>query len=237
MKYTEGDVVLCTVDKVENTICFVHLPDGTKGTIISSEIAPGRIKFMRAYVVPNKKIVCKVLKISGDNIALSLRRVNPKEKKQVMQEFKQELANKAALKQILGEDYQKTKEKILEKYSELILFIETAREDETVIETLIPKKYHEQIKKITEKKKRQVEIRYTVTVKSLREDGVTRIKELFDIKNDKIKITYISAGQFKIKYTASEFKEGKQELYKKFEELEKKAKELEIEFEFKEEKN
>ena len=119
MKYHEGDVVLCTVDKVDNTVCFVHLPDGTKGTIISSEIAPGRIKFMRAYVVPNKKIVCKILQISGDNIALSLRRVNAKEKKQVMQEFKQELANKAALKQILGNDYAKTREKILKSYNSL----------------------------------------------------------------------------------------------------------------------
>jgi translation initiation factor 2 alpha subunit (eIF-2alpha) len=31
---------------------------------------------MRAYVVPNKKIVCKILRVSGDNVELSLRRVN-----------------------------------------------------------------------------------------------------------------------------------------------------------------
>ena len=77
----EEELVLCTVEKVTNTVTFVRLPDGREGTIISSEIAPGRIKFMRQYVVPNKKIVCKVLRDEGNNINLSLRRVNNKEKK------------------------------------------------------------------------------------------------------------------------------------------------------------
>ena len=76
----EGNLVLCTVKKVTNTITFVELSDGEEGTIVSSEIAPGRIKLMRQYVVPNKKIVCKILEISGDRISLSLRRVNSKER-------------------------------------------------------------------------------------------------------------------------------------------------------------
>ena len=45
----EGDLVLCKVEKVTNTITFVSLPSGQEGTIVSSEIAAGRIKFMRDY--------------------------------------------------------------------------------------------------------------------------------------------------------------------------------------------
>jgi len=236
MKYEEDDLVLCTVDKVENTVCFVHLPDGTKGTIISSEIAPGRIKFMRAYVVPNKKIVCKILRISGDRIDLSLRRVNAKEKKEVMQEYKLELANKAALKQILGEDYTKTKEKILSDYSDLLTFIRESRDSPELLEKYIPQQYVEQIKKTTEKKKRQVELKYTVIVKSLADDGIKKIKDIFNLNNDKLKITYISAGKFSLKLTANDFKEGKKEIQTILEEIEKKAKESHCELEYKEEK-
>jgi len=66
----ENDLILCKVKKVTNTITFVELPNGQEGTIVSSEIAPGRIKHMRQYVVPNKQIVCKILKIEGDHIQL-----------------------------------------------------------------------------------------------------------------------------------------------------------------------
>jgi translation initiation factor 2 alpha subunit (eIF-2alpha) len=236
MKYEEGDLVLCTVDKVENTICFVHLPDQTKGTIISSEIAPGRIKFMRAYVVPNKKIVCKILKISGDHINLSLRRVNAKEKKEVMQEYKLELANKAALKQILGDDYTKTKEKILIDYPDLLTYIKEAGESPELLEKYIPKQYIEQIKKTTEKKKRQVELKYTVTTKCLADDGITKIKEIFNLNNNNLKITYIAAGKFSLKLTANDFKEGKRNMQTILEEIEQKSKKSNCELEYKEEK-
>ena len=35
-----------------------------------------------------KRIVCKVLRISSERVDLSLRRVTPKEKKQVIEEYK-----------------------------------------------------------------------------------------------------------------------------------------------------
>jgi len=57
MEFEEGDVVLCTVEKIEGTVVFVNI-DGTnkQGTIITSEVAPGRIRNIREYVVPKKKI-------------------------------------------------------------------------------------------------------------------------------------------------------------------------------------
>ena len=77
----EGDIVLCTVDKIVRTNVFVHIEGHDEGTIILSEIAPGRIRNIRNYVVPKKKIVCKILRIKKGNIDLSLRRVSKKEKK------------------------------------------------------------------------------------------------------------------------------------------------------------
>jgi len=64
MTLEEGDLVLCTVEKIVGTIVFVNI-DGEKkqGSIVLSEIAPGRIRNLRDYVVPKKKIVCKILRI------------------------------------------------------------------------------------------------------------------------------------------------------------------------------
>ena len=50
---------------------------------ILSEIAPGRIRNLREYVVTKKRIICKILRISGERIYLSLRRVTPKEQKEI----------------------------------------------------------------------------------------------------------------------------------------------------------
>lgn len=237
MDYNEGDLALCTVEKVENTVCFVHLPDGTKGTIISSEIAPGRIKFMRAYVVPNKKVVCKILRVSKDRMDLSLRRVNAKEKKQVLQDYKIELANKAGLKQILGNDYEKIKQNIKIDFPDLLKFIQESRNNPQILEKYIPKQYLEQIKKITEKRKKQVELRYLITIKCFAEDGVTKIKEFFDLKEKNIRVTYVSAGRFILRLKAPDFKEGKHKMQEIIEQLEKKAKEFNSEMEYKEEKS
>ena len=232
----EGDLILCTVKKVTNTITSVDLPNGQKGTIVSSEIAPGRIKFMRQYVVPNKQIVCKILEISGNNIHLSLRRVTSKEKKEVMQSFKQEQAIHVAFKQILGDKLEEIETKILKDFPTLPEFIEATRSDESLITKYIPKENQEQIRKVSEKKRKSSELKQNIGIKCLSNDGVTRIKKIFDIKNRNVSITYISAGKFKLKLTVDDFKQGKKDMTEILDELEKKAKENDCEFHATEEK-
>tara|TARA_Y100000310_G_scaffold178892_1_gene178847 strand:+ start:3549 stop:4259 length:711 start_codon:yes stop_codon:yes gene_type:complete len=211
MDLHEEDLVLGKVEKISNNIVFVKLPDGSEGTIISSEIAPGRIKNMRQYVVPNKKIVCKVLRVSGKHINLSLRRVNSKEKKEVMQKFKQEQTSKSAVHSILKDKANKVEEKILKDFNSLFDFFVEAREDEKLINKYFPKEFHEAIKKITEKKKKQVDLSKIVRLKCLESDGIKKIRKIFP--DDKsVKITYISAGEFKLKLTANNYKEGNKKM-------------------------
>jgi len=232
----EGDLVLCTVKKVTNTITFVELSNGQEGTIISSEIAPGRIKLMRQYVVPNKKIVCKILEISGNNISLSLRRVNSKERKEVMQSFKESQAINVAFKQIFKEDEEKIKNKILEEFENLEEFIKSAKDNDSLISKYIPKEKEEAIKKMIIKKRRNETLKQNIKIKCLEDDGVQRIKKIFDLENKNIAITYISAGEFKLKLTVEDFKQGKKEMAETLEELEKRAKENNCEFYATEEK-
>ncbi len=226
----ENDLVLCKVEKVTNTITFVRLPNGKQGTIISPEIAPGRIKFMRQYVVPNKQIVCKILEILGDNIHLSLRRVNSKEKKEVMQKFKQEQAINVAFKQILGERLEEINKEILKEFTTLSEFIDAAKHDEKLITNYVPKVNQESIQKLTEKGKTNLELKQNILIKCLEDDGIKRIKKVFEIEDKNISITYIAAGQFKLKLQTENFKEGKNQMTEILEEFEKRAKENNCEF-------
>ena len=53
----EGDMTLCTVDRIAGTVVFVKIEgEEREGSIILSEIAPGRIRNLRDYVIPKKKI-------------------------------------------------------------------------------------------------------------------------------------------------------------------------------------
>jgi translation initiation factor 2 subunit 1 len=232
----EGDIILCKVEKVTNTITFVKLPNGQRGTIVSSEIAPGRIKLMRQYVVPNKQIVCKVLKIEGDHIHLSLRRVNSKEKKEVMQSFKQTQTINVAFKQILKEDETKIKEKILKDFKNLTEFINEARDNEKLIPKYIPKEKQDAIKAVSQKKKGKQELKQNIKIKCLEDDGVKKIKKIFDLNDKNISIAYISAGNFKLKLIVEDFKHGKKRIHEIIEELEKRAKKNNCEFYATEEK-
>jgi translation initiation factor 2 alpha subunit (eIF-2alpha) len=226
----EGDLILCKVKKVTNTITFVEMPNGSEGTIISSEIAAGRIKLMRQHVVPNKQIVCKVLRIDGDHAHLSLRRVNSKEKKEVMQKARQVQAVGVAFKQILKERESEVRERILEDFESLFEFVKEARIDSGIIEKYIPKESEEAIKKVINKKRKNEELKQIISIKCLEDDGVTRIRKIFDLENDNLKVNYISAGKLSLRLTVEDFKKGKREMVGILEELEKRAKKNNCEF-------
>lgn len=232
----EGKIVLCTVKEVTNTATSVKLDTGEEGIIISSEIAPGRIKHMRQYVIPNKKIVCKVIGSSNNHLHLSLRRVSSKERKEVMEEYKQEQALKIGFKQIFGEKSEDIIQKILGDFENLQDFINKAREKESLFEEYIPKEKQDLIKRIIEKKRKSHELKYHIVVKCLKNDGLSRIKKVLELNDDKISVSYISAGNFKLKLIVEDFKEGKKRMNEILKDLEKKAIKNKCEFSASEEK-
>ena len=138
MEYEQGDTLLCTVDRILGTTVFVILPNNKEGTIILSEIAPGRIRNLRDYVVPKKTIVCKVLRANGENVHLSLRRVTLKEKKEVLEQAKQEKSYEAILKTILKEEAKSAIFEIKE-FSSVYEFLQQAKESSKELEKLVGK--------------------------------------------------------------------------------------------------
>ena len=103
MVFEVGDIVIATVERIDKTVVLVKIEDGTQASITMSEIAPGRIRNVRDYVREGKVIICKVLRVQGNHIDLSLRRVIEKEKKEMRDHLAFEKNSKGILRGVLGE--------------------------------------------------------------------------------------------------------------------------------------
>ena len=231
MKLKEDDLVLCTVKKVEGTTIFVDIEGNGLGSIVFSEIAAGRIRNIRDYVYPNKKIVCKVLKVYPDHAELSFRRVTAKERESVLEENKKEKTFLGILKAISS-----TPQEIIEniKSSYLISeFLEEIKTDAKLIEKYFSKKEAELLSKIlSEKREKEKVVKKTFILKSFSPSGLTDIKEILNIKD--AKINYLGSSQFSISKSGKNLKDAEREIASILEKIEKKAKEKKAFFEIKE---
>jgi translation initiation factor 2 alpha subunit (eIF-2alpha) len=226
-----GDLVLCTVDRIMGTAVFVKI-DGRniEGEIVMSEIAPGRIRNIRDYVVPKKKIVCKVLRISNSgNIELSLRRVTLKEKKEVIEREQQEKSYISILKSILGEKSEKAAQE-MQKEGNLFSFLNEAKSNPENLEKIVGK---EDTKKILEilntQKKKKVIIKKEIHLTTVKPEGITLIKKVLEIFQG-ITVKYLSAGRYSLELESEEVKTADKKIKEMIIIVEKEAKKSGIEF-------
>jgi len=233
-KLEEGQIVQCTVEKIIGTIVFVSI-DGynEEGTITSTEISPGRIRNLREYVIPGKKIVCKILSIKNGKFYLSLRRVTQSARKELLDKISREKSVSAILKTVLGkEKSEKVIEKITKDYN-LIDFFEDAKNDSSIIKEYLSKEEAEKIIKIIESKKdKNKEIRQIFNLSTKSSNGIITIKKiLLDLsKKYNCTISYIAAGKYRILFKGEDFKILKAENNKFTEEIEKTSKKNNCEF-------
>lgn len=228
-KYKEGDLVLCIVRDVVKTIVFVETEDGVKGSINFSEVAPGRIRNIREYVVPNKIIVCKILNSRPDHLFLSLRRVKDKDKKEMLEQYKKEKTIESVIKKILGERGEQLIKKIKSE-SNFFEFFESAKQDLKVLEKYFNK---EEIEKITPilkvKKEKEKEVKKEFSLSCKESDGIIRIKKVLAPYEDK-NISYLGNSSFMIKLKTHDLKHAGSELGQIMESTEKDAKKHKCEF-------
>ncbi len=231
----EGQIVLCTVDKIVGTTIFVKLDNyEVEGTITTSEIAPGRIRNLRDYVVPGKKIVCKILTIRNNKIQLSLRRVKPTERKELLEKIDKEKSYKAILKTILGqEESEKVISKITEEYS-ILDFFEKIKEEPEFLKKYANKDNSEKILKILEsKKEKEKEIKQIFRLSNKSSNGIVIVKNILNdsCKGTNCDINYIAAGKYTMSQKGDDFKKIKTEITKAVAKIEELAKKQHCEFE------
>jgi len=241
-----GDTVLCTVDRIVGTVVFVKIGGdgerfrdiaskdgvglGVEGSIVMSEIAPGRIRNLRDYVVPKKKIVCKVLRISSQgNVDLSLRRVNQKERKEVIEQDKQEKSYVSILKSVLGEKVEEAVKEILSR-GKLYSFLEDAKTNSENLEKIVGKENSQKILDILNiQKKKKAILKKEIHLTTVKPNGVTLIKKILEIFKG-INIKYISAGRYRLELESEDIKVADKKMMGLIDNAEKESKKVGIEF-------
>lgn len=89
-----GELVVCSVTSVKNFGAFVTLDEyeNKEGFIHVRDIASGWVKYIRDFIREGQKVVCKVLGVdsSKGHIDLSLKSVNDHQKREKIQQWKNE---------------------------------------------------------------------------------------------------------------------------------------------------
>ena len=234
MEIEQGNVLRCIVDKISGTTVFVDI-EGVekKGTINLSEVAPGRIRNLRDYVVPKKTIFCKVLRMSQDHIELSLRRVTPKEKKEAMDQHKLEKSCESILKTVLNEKTKNILEEI-NKEENIYTFLENAKEDTRNLERFVSKEECAKILEILNtQKQKTVFLKKEISLKSTKPNGLTLIKNVLE-KEKEIEVLYLGSGKYSLKTEEKDLKKADNKLVKFIKEIEEYSKKEGIDFKEKE---
>ncbi len=248
-----NEIVKCMVKKIYGNTVFVSVDEYEKeGVLTISEIAPGRIRNLRDFVVENKTIICKVLRVDEkqNRIDVSLRRVPIPVMKEKLEEIKREEFSEKMyidIAEVLNtnkdELFERTYEDIFENYDIVFNFLYDVMLDNDKINLL--KNLTEEEKKIfiqeinIKIKPEEVKLKKDFFLSSLEENGVNDVKNaikesLKTLNYDKIKIIYLAASHFEIIISHDELKLADR-LYKKFtQNLDEIAKKNKLNFKFKE---
>lgn len=231
MVLEENEIVLCTVKRIEGTTVFLDIDGNGEGAMTFSEVSPGRIRNIREFVFPGKKIVCKVLR-AKPHTELSLRRVTGKERKDLLDKYKKEKVLESIIKPVLKDKTSQILEKIKEEY-DLSDFLDQAKENPELIKKFIPKENFEQLKKIlSEKKEKEKETKKTIVIRSDAESGISDIKDILSNKNADIR--YLGSSTFSVQTKAKDYKMANNLLENIVKQMQEKAKAKKIYFEVKE---
>ncbi len=233
MELKEDDLVMCTVKRIEGATVFLEVDgNGGEGSMSLSEVAAGRIRNLREYVTPNKKVVCKVLKLINGHPQLSLRRVTAKEREEIEERYNKERTLISLFKATF-KNYEEIIAKIRQN-EELWKFYDEAREKPEVLEKYLGKEEALRISSLlVEKREKEKEAKKLFILKSYADNGIQEIKEILNV-GDEVDIHYLGSSQFSISAKAKEFKEVNSKIDEALEKIAKRSKDKKAVFEIKE---
>ncbi|MDK2795848.1 MAG: translation initiation factor 2 subunit 1 [Archaeoglobaceae archaeon] len=218
-----GEIVVGTVTRVLDFGAFVSLDEyeNKEGMVHISEVASGWIKDIREHVKKGQKVVCKVLNVNPKrgHIDLSIKDVNERQKREKLQQWKNEMAAFKWLEianqkvNLSREELVKIGRKLLKEYDSVYsAFEEAAYEGYEVLLKIVGEEFAKAMAEIAREniKPKKVKVRGIFEVKFFQSDGVERIRKVFSgIKptdNAKVDMAYIGAPRYRIVIEAEDYK-------------------------------
>lgn len=230
---SQGEIVICEITRVNPNSAFAMLREyGKEGMIHVSEISSGWVRDIKRYVKSGQMVVAKVLRVDErrGHINLSMKRLNKKQKTDKMKEYKLnqraekllELVSKK-MKKTLDEGYEEVGFIMQEKFGSLYEAFKTSIQNPELLERRgIPRKWIDTIQEIAKKNIEQKEytFRAKLILKSYKPLGINIIRGLLKkAQTRNVKITYISAPEYLVKFKTKQAKSGKSVLSQKLDNL------------------
>ncbi len=220
----EGELVLCTVTKIQPHGVFVRLDEyeDKSGMIHISEIAPGRIRNIRDFVKEGKVVVCSILRINRERgyIDLSLRRVSEIQKRNKTNEIKQQQKIEKLLEQFakdakldLPKLVSELSSKVLTDYDSLFHCFEDISAGEYSFKDKLGTDYAEKLEEFikTRIKPTIVEVGGTLKISSYASEGINVIKEGLtkaqEVGGSQTTIRYLGGGAYHLAVQGEDYKQ------------------------------
>ncbi len=223
------DIVLCKVTKIYPNSVFVDLLEYERrsGIVHISEVSPGRIRNLRDYVSEGRQIVCKILRIDQEkgHIDLSLRRVNSNQRREKLEEVKQENKAESLIKNLAKklntkfEDlYDKISTKLFKEYDLIFEAFMEVVEGHTTFEKLgLDKKLAAELSEavLDKFKPKKITIEGEIVIKTYDSQGVEKIKKTLtaiEKVSETLSLFYLGAGRYKLVIEDFEYKPAEKNL-------------------------
>lgn len=223
----ENELVLCTVTNIHFHCVFVDIDEYSKqGMIHISEVSPGRIRNIRDFVKEGKKVICKVLKVKRDkgHIDLSLRRVNDSQRREKLNEIKQEQLAENIVQFVAKKHkidpkqlFKKIRDAYLDEYETLYEVFEDIRDGKIDLSKTVDKNLVGDFVEVIEQRIKipEVEIKVEFNIQSYDPDGVELIQKAFkkakQVKGDYV-FKYKGAGKYTLLVKSEEYKSAEKVL-------------------------
>jgi translation initiation factor 2 subunit 1 len=225
-----GELVICSVQNVKNFGAFVTLDEyhSREGFIHVRDVATGWVKYIRDHVREGQKVVCRVLGVDADkgHIDLSLKQVNDHQRREKIQEWKNEkkadkLLEMAGRKidKSLEESYVEVGDRLIEEFGTLYGAFEEAASNKEALKSLgVGKEWIGAISSIADESIQlpSVTIDGLLEVSNPSPDGIDIIRRSLEsgLKGDEaeIDILYLGAPRYRITVTAEDYKVAEEEL-------------------------
>jgi translation initiation factor 2 subunit 1 len=225
-----GDLAVCTVSNVKNFGAFVSLDEfgGKEGFIHVRDVATGWVKYIRDHIREGQKTVCKVLSVDKErgHIDLSLKQVNDHQKREKIQEWKNEKKAEKLLEIVgtkmgktLDDAYEAIGSKMIDEYGALYLaFDQINASPELAKELDIDKKWASTLLEVAKENIQipQVKIDGSLELTCPGPDGVDHVKEAIKagLAADDVEVSvhYVGAPRYRVTVVAEDYKTAEQEL-------------------------
>ncbi|AAT42990.1 translation initiation factor IF-2 subunit alpha [Picrophilus oshimae] len=240
-----GDLVVVTIKEIKNYGAIVTLDEyeNVTGFIHITEVATGWIKHIKDYLKENQKTVCKVLDVdkSRRHVDLSLKRVNEHQRREKIEEWKNE--EKAfKLLEIVANNLGISKEDAMKEFGDRLIenygtlydaFFDAASNDEFMSSD--NSKWRSVFVRIARENIviPKVEISGYLELYSLSSNGIENIKKVLENEeSEDVTISYAGAPKYRIVVTESNYKVAEEVLKNKLNEISEKSKKNNVSYDF-----